>query len=239
MLVSLTSTLNEQKSESVPLFVLCERDSSIKCLFLPQKLAPEGRKYSHSPSRIIFCKKLTQIIYQSPINKPNQRPTTTFNTADDTAHAESVKFLTTDVMKNFNNMADDYHTSQSNLNATGAGLENGAQRGADSHLQQQSQPIHSRSESRQQVGVLDEMSQDLTYLSRDAPLDGGESTFGAATSYSQLAGSELHDQTDDIEAFRRQHLVESPLPGSTHNELLLEQLSPDNVDIRKPMQQAG
>lgn len=143
-------------------------------------------------------------------------------------------------------MADDYHTSQSNLNAT-SGAENGASQRQQSQQQQQM----SRSGSSRQV--LDEMTQDLTYLSRDAPLDGGESTFGAATSYSQLAGSQrgdqdesfahmgsdLHDQYD-IEAFRRRQLTESPLPGSTHNESLLEQLSPDNVDIRKqPMQQAG
>lgn len=160
-------------------------------------------------------------------------------------------------------MADDYHTSQSNLNGAPSGVENvGPNQQMEPHQQQQQQQL-SQSQQFSRSGssrhVLDEMTQDLTYLSRDAPLDGGESTFGAATSYSQLAGSQRGDrdesfahmgsdlhanndqgEDDDIEAFRRrQQLVESPLPGSTHNDLLLEQLSPDNVDIRKPMQQAG
>lgn len=95
-------------------------------------------------------------------------------------------------MKNFNasNMADEYQSSQVNL------------------AQSAQQPRHL---------VHDEMSQDLNYLSREAPLDGGESTFGA---YSQLGGSTLHN------------LAESPTP--------LDQLAPDNVDIeRPPVQQAG
>lgn len=150
-------------------------------------------------------------------------------------------------------MADDYHTSQSNLNGPPSGMDQ-QQQHQQHHQQRQSQTNRSGSGRH----VLDEMTQDLTYLSRDAPLDGGESTFGAATSYSQLAGSQregdqdesfahmgsdLHNGSndqDDFEALRRrQQLVESPLPGSTNNELLLDQLSPDNVDIRKPMQQAG
>lgn len=94
-------------------------------------------------------------------------------------------------------MADEYQSSQVNL----------------------AQPVQVEVNQPQQARHLihDEMSQDLNYLSREAPLDGGESTFGA---YSQLGGSTL------------QNLAESPTP--------LDQLAPDNVDIeRPPVQQAG
>lgn len=106
----------------------------------------------------------------------------------------------------------------------------------------------SRTSSRHQ---LDEMQQDLNYLASDAPLDGGESTFGAATSYSQLGGaanatagttrdgSVMHmgsDLQDDLDG--RAGVVDSPL-GYNYNEQALDQLSPDNVDIKKPLQQAG
>lgn len=113
-------------------------------------------------------------------------------------------------------MADEYHTSQANLRYNNNGErpdedtlepETGERR-AQMQMQEQEQPRHL---------LNDEMSQDLNYLSREAPLDGGESTFGA---YSQLGGSSLHN------------LAESPTP--------LDQLAPDNVDIqRPPVQQAG
>lgn len=108
-----------------------------------------------------------------------------------------MKFLTTDVMRSFNstNMADDnYNTSQSNLEQ---------QRQDSAPLEQQRPPSAARSDSlghddegglgrgQQQASgrstrIADEMSQDLQYLSREAPLDGGESTFGA---YSTLGGA--------------------------------------------------
>lgn len=127
-------------------------------------------------------------------------------------------------MKNFNTMADDYHTSQSNLAANGEGAT----------LAATGQPrlLHG------QPGQHDEMSQDLHYLSREAPLDGGESTFGV---YSQLGGrdeSVLHMGSDLDEDERAR--LESPMPvGFTHSEQVLSQLSPDNVDIQRPLQQAG
>jgi len=134
-------------------------------------------------------------------------------------------------------MADDYHTSQSNL-------------AAQQH--RQSQQSNQADGSRQQL--VDEMGQDLVYLSRDAPLDGGESTFGAATSYSQLGGSQrdgsvmnmgsdLQDE-DEERAGGRARQLDSPtqlaFSGNEH-EQTLDQLSPDNVDIQRqqPMQQAG
>lgn len=136
-------------------------------------------------------------------------------------------------MKNFN-MTD----SQSNL--AGSAPNDGQQAAAYGALGRSS-----RLSSRNQ---LDEMTQDLNYLARDAPLDGGESTFGAATSYSQLGGaansanprdgSVMHmgsDLQDDLDG--REGLVDSPI-GYNYNEQALDQLSPDNVDIRKPLQQA-
>ena len=155
-------------------------------------------------------------------------------------------------MKSFNsNMADDYNTSQSNLVQAP-----GEQR---QPLQQQQQQSRSRQ-------ILDEMSQDLQYLSREAPLDGGESTFGA---YSQLGGhdgqSDLRigdDQDQDYlgddrgrwtphgDEFGRAS-AESPFGATSehstggqqqqfvHSDLALEQLTADNVDIQRPLQQAG
>lgn len=161
-------------------------------------------------------------------------------------------------------MADDYHTSQSNLMATDAHQD---------QQQQQQQPMAAEAQavqhsdlyssgSARQGGIVDEMQQDLTYLSREAPLDGGESTFGAATSYSQLglagAGSQRgdsvlhmgssqdqlsrHNQEDDLLADwqSRQDGAGSPAGASyNYNEQALNQLSPDNVDIQRPLQQAG
>lgn len=137
-------------------------------------------------------------------------------------------------MKNFN-MTD----SQSNL-AGQAPADNQAGQPLDGH-QTGGYQSGSRHSSRHQ---LDEMTQELNYLASDAPLDGGESTFGAATSYSQLGGiatardgSVMHmgsDLQDDLEG--RAGVADSPI---AYNEQALEQLSPDNVDIRKPLQQAG
>lgn len=149
--------------------------------------------------------------------------------------------------------------------------------------------------------IGDEMSQDLQFLSREAPLDGGESTFGL---YSTLGGTHSnqpneqvthtttssHQQTyttttiaatppnqfDDNErnsAIRRQlendyertnfriDADEDQMGSSGHGEEdqmmrqmrastaaaivqqqskeALEQLAPDNVDIQRPLQQAG
>lgn len=133
-------------------------------------------------------------------------------------------------MKNFN-MTD----SQSNL-AGQAPADNQAPAAAG-----YGSGVGSRHSSRHQ---LDEMTQDLNYLASDAPLDGGESTFGAATSYSQLGGiatardgSVMHmgsDLQDELEG--RAGIADSPI---AYNEQALDQLSPDNVDIRKPLQQAG
>ena len=199
-------------------------------------------------------------------------------------------------------MADDnYNTSQSNLNG-----------GTDQHYQQQQQLLQQpqqqqqfamRSDSLQQLNdelaadgrqpsaarttrIADEMSQDLQYLSRDAPLDGGESTFGGA--YSTLGGSNSQQQiagegpTTTTTTHQRQHSFTSTLtrqtgagPGdgrdndyertdfridaddqtgpydyeqqdrssrqqqSSEPSYALEQLAPDNVDIQRPLQQAG
>lgn len=152
-------------------------------------------------------------------------------------------------MKNFNNsMADEYNTSQSNL------AQNQAQRPDEAQGEQvRSQ---SRSSSRQHMSQLvstttttnmDElMSSDLNYLQHDAPLDGGESTFGAGI-YSQLGASQQLGRDESVmnmsgelaEDFAHRSDVESPI-GFSHNEQALNQLSSDNVDIeQKPMQQAG
>lgn len=77
----------------------------------------------------------------------------------------------------------------------------------------------------------DEMSQDITFLSRDftAPLDGGESTMGGiyGTASSNL-GSTNQSQLDQTSK------------GYVYNEQALNQLSPDNVEIAKaPLLQAG
>ena len=170
-------------------------------------------------------------------------------------------------MKGFNstNMADDYHTSQSNLMATDAHQTEQPLRqpSASSEAQAvQHSDLYSAGSARQ-GGIVDEMQQDLTYLSREAPLDGGESTFGAATSYSQLglagaAGSQRgdsvlhmgssqdqlsrHNQEEDLLADwqSRQDGAGSPAGASyNYNEQALNQLSPDNVDIQRPLQQAG
>lgn len=125
-------------------------------------------------------------------------------TADDQAQPESVKFLTTDVMKkHFNqSMADDYHNSQSNLTVD---------------------PNRQLASSRQQL-MSDEMSHELTYLSREAPLDGGESTL-AAPIYSQLGqSSQANEEPENVTAL---------------DERTISQLRPDNVDIKKPLKHAG
>lgn len=73
--------------------------------------------------------------------------------------------------------------------------------------------------------MSDEMSQELTYLSREAPLDGGESTLGAPI-YSQLGLSQ-------------QQASEEPENVTALDERSLSQLKPDNVDITKPLKHAG
>lgn len=169
-------------------------------------------------------------------------------------------------------MAEDYHTSQSNLMAADPQQQlqqqQHSQRAAAAATQQE---LYSSGSGRQSAGIVDEMQQDLTYLSREAPLDGGESTFGAATSYSQLGlatGSQRGDsvlhmgtsqdqlssssahnmsqprtnQEDDLLADwqSRQDGAGSPTGTSyNYNEQALNQLSPDNVDIQRPLQQAG
>lgn len=80
--------------------------------------------------------------------------------------------------------------------------------------------------SRQQL-MSDEMSQELTYLSREAPLDGGESTL-AAPSYSQLGLANSEEPADSI------------VNVTALDERSLSQLKADNVDIKKaPLKQAG
>lgn len=76
--------------------------------------------------------------------------------------------------------------------------------------------------------MSDEMSQELTYLSREAPLDGGESTL-AAPIYSQLglSGSQARVGSEEPENL------------TAHDERSLSQLKPDNVDIKKPLKHAG
>lgn len=188
-------------------------------------------------------------------------------------------------------MADDnYNTSQSNLAPDQQQQQQLNQQQqqqqpledvADQHHYQQQQQ-HEPSRSRQ---MLDEMSQDLQYLSREAPLDGGESTFGA---YSQLGGTAHSSQVrlesdepldynqqqqhqlnlEDSDLIRQQQSRWSPVFDQHGNELslgqqqqqlqqqqqqqqqlitshyvsndaALEQLAPDNVDIQRPLQQAG
>lgn len=152
-------------------------------------------------------------------------------------------------MKNFNTMADDYHTSQSNLIADTANPTN-IQTPAESQQFGAARGQQLGAERQVSRHLVDEMSQDLTYLSRDAPLDGGESTFGAATSMSQLAGSGsqreesvLHmgsDLQDPDQEQEDNYLIDrQQTPTFTHNELALQQQVPDNVDIRKPLQQTG
>lgn len=86
--------------------------------------------------------------------------------------------------------------------------------------------------SRQQL-MSDEMSQELTYLSREAPLDGGESTLAAA-SYSQLGLAANCDEQQLNGA------DESALNVTALDERSLSQLKADNVDIKKaPLKQAG
>lgn len=97
-------------------------------------------------------------------------------------------------MKDFNTLADerDYQSSQSNL----------------TNQQQQQQSVRhpatqlSAANSQHQL-VVDEMQQDLTYLSRDAPLDGGESTFGGA--YSQLGLDQTPMTRDELLTLSRQN----------------------------------
>lgn len=110
-------------------------------------------------------------------------------------------------MKNFNTTTDAYYaSSQSNL-ASAAPTHN--QERAPSALGR-AQPAH------------DEMSQDLNYLSREAPLDGGESTFGGAQSYSQLAGSQRGEDS----------LIGESGAGD-------QAANVDNVHTKKPAQQSG
>lgn len=155
-------------------------------------------------------------------------------------------------MKNFNshNMADDnYHTSQSNLTGqqlAATTMANQAELAAGQNGEQSgSRRLLAPSSAGQEA---DDMQQELNYLSRDAPLDGGESTFGAATSYSQLAGaggreeSVLHmgsDLQDSTSHLSERHLRAASPAGYNYNEQALNQLSADNVDIQRPLQQAG
>lgn len=137
-------------------------------------------------------------------------------------------------MKDFNatmSGADEqYHTSQSNL-AAGGTLS-----------AQQTSGAHSRPQSQ----IADEMAHDLTYLSREAPLDGGESTFGGA--YSQLgldqagAGEQRPMSRAELLALSQENGATNSEAGAGDSSLLLEQLAPDNVDIERrsqPPQQAG
>lgn len=141
------------------------------------------------------------------------------STADDTeaAHAESVKFLTTDVMKSLNSSANDdyYRTSQSNLESTTS------RRGA-------SEPV-------------DEMSHDLTDLARDAPLDGGESTF-AGGNYSNLGasgrspspGTALSADSAELSSQNAAELAAS-------QRQLVDALGQDNAErvVDRPLKQLG
>ena len=217
-----------------------------------------------------------------------------------------MKFLTTDVMKNFNstNMGDDYNTSQSNLNGAGnerapsrasagslaRGQESGSLAGSP-ELQREPEQRGGRGGS---AMIVDEMGQDMHYLNREAPLDGGESTFGAYSTIGggqsavhsvstrsitrtvrrtqsrelnddQLSGSEDQQQpantqndsfdyrldSDELNGGALQPEIgatgsgraPSPLETSqlvrSESVRLVEQMQPDNVDIQRPMQQAG
>lgn len=178
-------------------------------------------------------------------------------------------------------MADDnYNTSQSNLNTENVGrhqpggqqqhpIRTDSLQGLNEELTAARQPSETRT-----TRIADEMSQDLQYLSRDAPLDGGESTFGA---YSTLSGtnqqpggasptnatttqqrmftstitratSEGLELENDYERtdFRLDADDQTPYEHQTRatrqqmsEPPALEQLAPDNVDIQRPMQQAG
>lgn len=239
-------------------------------------------------SSTVFIKRVEieeNFVNNCDMQMPNQidrtyHITISTDAADDTpAHQETVRFLTTDVMRSFNNtMADDnYNTSQSNLNAAGATPATEAtaaaarrQRSTDredelaameaEHQQQMQQQHHV---APRPTRIADEMSQDLQYLSREAPLDGGESTFGA---YSTLGGSQLHVQqqqlrtptpggdssllendyertdfriNDDDEVARQPIGAEQLERQAQQSQQQLEQLAPDNVDIQRPLQQAG
>lgn len=204
-------------------------------------------------------------------------------------------------------MADDYATSQSNLTNNQQQQQATAaqqQQAADNMNQQQQHQMPTDMEEleaerralQQRAGsqlagsrpqlIVDEMQQDLQYLAREAPLDGGESTFGA---YSQLGGGSQHgissgsiagheqglllrnEEGDDdlvgdydndpnrsssrqdsesaalVANYARgsplhRNLSETPTSASrfaVHNELALDSLAPDNVDIQRPLQQAG
>lgn len=195
---------------------------------------------------------------------------------------------------------DNYNTSQSNLNADSQQQQPGQLRRQRS--QQSNEQLTSGAPVRT-TRIADEMSQDLQYLSREAPLDGGESTFGA---YSTLGGSQqqqpggttvvhqtgyrsstmttrtstasplgddallLDDDGRDINARGRlddddrtdfridddddatqvynynQQMAtsggrdtQSPFEDPLLHQQQLEQLAPDNVDIQRPLQQAG
>lgn len=154
-------------------------------------------------------------------------------------------------------MADDnYNTSQSNLNTA-------APDGQQQQLRTTTTTTTTGRQMQPQQPVVDEMSQDLNYLSREAPLDGGESTFGAATSYSQLAGSQREEsvlhmgsdiQDEGAVIYGHRQLVDSPqlqmqdnleeaaalmAANSQRSAEQVEQLLPDNVDIQRPLQQSG
>lgn len=80
------------------------------------------------------------------------------------------------------------------------------------------------------------MSQELTYLSREAPLDGGESTLAAPSlSHSQLApGGDAWDherEQSPLLAHMNQH--EEPANVIGLDERQLSQLRADNVDIKQ------
>jgi hypothetical protein len=212
-------------------------------------------------------------------------------------------------MRSFNNtMAEDnYNTSQSNLNA-----DNPQQQATQQQLRNQQRPQQSSEHLAggppRTTRIADEMSQDLQYLSREAPLDGGESTFGA---YSTIGGAGSQQQPasnggttmvthqstyrstttrssttpigdddalleDDYNTDARGRLesdyertsdfridgdddttqvyeynqqmrggslagrnTQSPFEDPQQHQQQLEQLAPDNVDIQRPLQQAG
>lgn len=91
---------------------------------------------------------------------------------------------------------DNYNTSQSNLAAERQRLQQSndelAAEQQQAQLQQQGASVPPSSGAPRTTRIADEMSQDLQYLSREAPLDGGESTFGGA--YSTLGGSQQQQQ---------------------------------------------
>lgn len=161
-------------------------------------------------------------------------------------------------------MADEYSTaSQLNLGTSASQAHLAASAAAAAAANSSSptpQATTTTTTTTKYLSQRDEMSQDLTYLAREAPLDGGESTLGGpAHTYSQLglsaSASDVieHDNDNNERLVRQQREAQlqaqmrnvSPQElAAARDELALDKLAPDNVDPnaesrRRPPQQQG